>query len=48
MCDTYMKPKASIWNVFYSVTNMFASLFILRIEKLIIFPKLKNSVYKFM
>lgn len=46
MCDTYMKPKARIWNVFYILTNLFASFLVLRLESLIIYQELKKSVYK--
>ena len=42
MCDTYMKPKARIWNVFYILRNTFVSFF--HIKKAIIFPDLKATI----
>lgn len=40
MCDTYMKCKARV----YSLTNIYASFFILRMERIIIVQELKNSI----
>lgn len=50
MCDTYMKPKARIWNVFYTLRNIFASFFILKMERLLFFKNLKiafTKLYKY-
>lgn len=44
MCDTYMKYKARVWKLFYSLTNIYASFFILRMERIIIVQELKNSI----
>lgn len=49
MCDTYMKPKARIWNVLYSLRNIFTSFFILKMERLLFFKNLKivfTKLYK--
>lgn len=46
MCDTYMKPKARIWNVLYILRNLFASFFILKMERLLFFKNLKTAFTK--
>lgn len=46
MCDTYMGPRARMQDVFYTLRNIFASFFILKMEKLLFFRNLEMAFTK--